>query len=85
MEALVGQQGNLVFNPEWDREPVEGFENWCDVVKFSCPCKDPGSTVLNVLEFLDVFVGDPGKKSITVVQPGGDKGMDEFFCIWESE
>ena len=58
---------------------MEGFENWCDVVKFSCPCKDPGSTVLNVLEFLDVFVGDPGKKSITVVQPGGDKRHGRVF------
>ena len=71
--------GDLVFDPEGDRKPVEGFENWCDVVEFSCLCEDPGSTVLNILELLNVFIGDPDEKSVTVVQPGGDKGVDKFF------
>ena len=58
---------------------MEGFENWCDVIKFSL-CEAPGSTVLNVLELLNVFVGDPDKKSITIVQPGGDSEVISRAC-----
>ena len=81
MEALVGQQGDFIFNPEWDRKPVEGFEDGCDVVVLSHSHQDPRSTVLNVLQLLDVLVGDPDERCIAVVQPGGDKGVDKLFGI----
>ena len=46
MEALVGQKGDLEFDPVLDRKPVEGFEEWCDVVVLPHPHQDPGSTIL---------------------------------------
>ena len=72
---------DLVFNFECDREPVKGFEDGGDVFKFAHPHQDPGSTVLYVLELLDALARDPDEESITVVHPGGDKGMDELLCI----
>jgi len=40
--------------------------------------RDPGSAVLNVLQFLDVL---PSEEGISVVQSRGDKGVDELLCI----
>ena len=64
---------------------MEGFKDGCDLVVLSHPHQDPGSTVLDVLQLLDVLAGDPDEECITVVEPGGDKGVDKFFGIGESE
>ena len=49
------------------------------------PHQDPGSTVLYVLELLDALARDPDEECIAVIQPGGDKGVDEplFICLGE--
>ncbi len=52
---------------------------------FTHPHQNHGSTVLYILELLDALVGNPNEQSITVVQSGGDKGVDEFFCIMYGE
>ena len=78
MEALVGQKGDLELDPVLDRKPVEGFEDGCDVVVLPHPHQDPGSTILDVLQTLDVLSGDPDEECVAVVQPGGDKGVDKF-------
>ncbi|XP_034025504.1 trichohyalin-like [Thalassophryne amazonica] len=52
IKALVGEDGDLILKSEWDREPVERFED-----------------------------GDPDEECITIIQPGGDKGVDELLCI----
>jgi len=38
-----------------------------------------------VLQSLDVLARDSDKESITVIQPGGDKGVDERLCICQGE
>ena len=81
MDALVGEEADLEFNPGGDREPVEGMEYGCDVIKFSHSHQDPGSTVLDVLQLLNALARDPSEESIAVVQSRGDKGMDELLCI----
>ena len=68
------EEGDLEFNSECDSEPVKGFEDGGDVLKFAHPHQDPGSTVLYVLELLDALVRDPDEECIAVIQPGGDKG-----------
>ncbi|KAJ8260794.1 hypothetical protein COCON_G00165170 [Conger conger] len=45
--------------------------------------KDPSSAVLDILEPQEALARDPDEKCVTVIQPGGDKGVDKFFCIWE--
>ena len=55
------------------------------MVVLAHPHQDPGSTVLNVLEPLDALARDPNEECIAVVQPGGDKGMDELLCISQGE
>ena len=52
---------------------------------FAHPHQDPGSGVLDVLESLDAFARDPDEECVTVVQPGGDKGVDELLCICQGE
>ena len=39
--------------------------------------EDPGSRVLHILEPVQGFGREPGQDSITVVQVGGDEGMDK--------
>ena len=39
--------------------------------------EDPGSRVLHILEPVQSFGREPGQDFITVVQAGGDEGMDE--------
>ena len=39
--------------------------------------EDPGSRVLHILEPVQCFGREPGQDSVTVVQAGGDEGMDE--------
>ena len=51
------------------------------MIIFAHPHQDPGSTVLDVLQSLDVLARDPNEECITVVQSGGDTGMDELLCI----
>lgn len=83
MEALVGQQADFEINPVLYKKPVGGSKDGCDVAIFSHPHQDSGSTVMDVLQLLDVFAGDPNEECVTVVQHGGDKGMDRFFSIRE--
>ncbi len=85
MDALVSEEGDLVFNSEWDREPVEGFEDGGDMVVFAHPHQDPGSAVLDVLQSLNASARDPDEECIAVVQPGGDKGVDKLLCIFQGE
>ncbi|CAM4652775.1 unnamed protein product [Leuciscus chuanchicus] len=42
--------------------------------------EDPGSTILHKLELLEALARDSQQECVTVIQPGGDKGMDELLC-----
>ena len=55
------------------------------MVIFAHPHQDPSSAVLYVLELPDAFVRDPDEECIAVVQPGGDKGVDQLFGVGQSE
>ena len=61
------------------------MEDGCNVVELTHSHQDPSSAVLDVLEPEEALARDPDEKRVTVVQPGGDKGMDKFFSIWEGE
>lgn len=37
MNAVVDEEGDLAINSEWDREPVERFENGGDMTVFTQP------------------------------------------------
>ena len=85
MNALVSEEGDLVLNSEWNREPVERFEDGGDVVVFAHPHQDPGSAVLDVLQSLYAPARDPDEECIAVIQPGGDKGVNELLCICQGK
>lgn len=55
------------------------------MIKLACPRQDPGSTVLNMLKLLKTSARDPDEERITVVQPGGDKGVDQLLSIAEGK
>ena len=69
VDALVGEEADLEFNPGGDGEPVKGVEYGCDVVVFPHSHQDPGSTVLDVLQSLDAFARGPDEKCVAVVKP----------------
>lgn len=37
--------------------------------------------VQDVLELLEALTSDSNEKCVTVVQPGGDREVDELFCV----
>ena len=57
------------------------MEDGGDVLMFVNSHQDPSCRVLDVLEPLQALTRDPDENCITIVQSGGDKGMDELFCI----
>lgn len=80
VHTVVGVKEDFVLDAEMDGEPVQRVEDGGDVLVFTHPHQDPGSAVLNVLEPLETLARYPDEECVTVVQPGGDKGMDEFLC-----
>lgn len=52
---------------------------------FLHPHHHPGNTVLNILELLEAPARNSDHESITVIQPGGNKGVDELLCSGEGE
>ena len=48
-------------------------EGGSDVLPRLCVCEYPSSTVLDILEPVQVFFGNPEQDTIAVVQAGGDK------------
>lgn len=58
---------------------MQGVNNGGDVLVFTYLHQDLGSTVLNILEPLKALFRDPDAECITILQPGGDKGMDEHL------
>ena len=59
MEGLVGKEEDFVGYAELDRQSVEVDEGGSDVLPRLCVCEYPSSTVLNILEPVQGFVGDP--------------------------
>ena len=51
---------------------MEVLKNGGDVVVFAGFRPSSGSTVLNELKFLKVFVGYADEQAVTVIKPGGD-------------
>ena len=61
------------------------MENGSDVIVFAHPHQDPSCAVLDVLELLKALAWGPDEECVAVIQPGGDKGVDQFFSIRQSE
>ena len=85
VDTLIGQETDLVLNPEPNRKPVKFMEDGCDVLKFAHPHQDPGCAILDVLQSLQALARDPNEEGIAVVKSGGDKGMDQLLCIRKRE
>ena len=61
------------------------MENGGNVIVFSPPHQDPSCAVLDIWELLEALARGPDEECITVVQPGGDKGVDQLFSVGQSE
>ena len=62
---------------EFDWEPVEFLEDRSNVVSGSGSGEQAGSGVLNILEFFEDLGGDAVEEAVTVVESGGDEGVNE--------
>lgn len=56
---------------------MQGMKDGGDVLMFTHPHQGPGSAVVHIFEPLKALARDPNKECVTVVQPGGDKGLNE--------
>lgn len=85
VQTVMGVKEDFVFYAAVYRKPVQCAEDGGDVLTFTHPHQDPGSAVLNILELLHAPARDPDEECVAVVQPGGDKGVDEFLSSWEGK
>ncbi len=59
-------------------KPVQGPEDWCDMLRFSGSSQNPGSSVLDELQLSNGLLW---KETITIIHPAGDKGMNKFLQV----
>jgi len=55
-DGLESEKRNFILNPLSDREPVNIFENWSDVLILRSLCDGPSKRILYMLEFLNVLL-----------------------------
>ena len=55
-DGFESEKRDFILNPLSDREPVEIFENWSDVLILWSLCDGPSKRILSTLEFLDVLL-----------------------------
>ena len=79
MESFVGEEEYFKGDAEFDGEPVEIEEDRGDMVTGWGVGEEAGSRVLNHLKSMEGARGDAGEEGVTVVQTGGDEGVDEGF------
>ena len=78
VESFVCEQEYFEGYAGFDGEPVER-EDRCDVVTGLGVGEEAGSRVLNHLKSMEGARGDAGEEGVTIVQTGGDEGVDEGF------
>ena len=79
VESFVCEQEYFEGYAGFDGEPVEREEDRGDVVTGSGVGEEAGSRVLNHLKSMEGARGDAGEEGVTVVETGGDEGVDEGF------
>jgi len=77
MERRVGEEECFVLNPGLDRQPVKVEEGGSDLSPGLGAGEKPGGRVLDVLEPLQGFAGNPGLDSIAIVVVGGDQSINQ--------
>ena len=58
IEALVSDEGDLVFRPECDGEPVEWTEDGSNMVVFAYSHQDSGGAILDILKPVEALNGE---------------------------
>lgn len=79
MQTMMGVKGDFELNLEAAGEPVQGVKNEGDPFIFTHPHQNLDRAILYILELLKALARDSDEECVTVVQPGGDKGMDELL------
>ncbi len=51
------------------------------MLRFSGSSQNPGSSVLDELQLSNGLLWKAGEKTITLIHPAGDKGMNKFLQI----
>ncbi len=59
-------------------KPVQGPEDWCDMLRCSGSGQYPGSSVLDELQLSNALLW---KETITIIHPARDKGMNKFLQV----
>lgn len=77
VHTVMGVMEDFELDSEANREPVQSMKNGGDVPIFTHPHHNTVSAILNILELLKALTRDPNEECVTVVQPGGDKCMNE--------
>ena len=79
VESFVCEQECFEGYAGFDGEPMEREEDRGDVVTGSGMGEEAGSRILNHLKSMEGAGGDADEEGVTIVQTGGDEGMNEGF------
>ena len=61
MESLVFETEDLQFDMKFCWQPMQGFHNQCDVVRYTSSQYQAGGTVHYMLEHIDMFFVEADK------------------------
>ena len=67
-ECFVGEEGDFIFYPVCDWEPVEFSKNWRDVAKFVGAGNESSEWILDQLKLVNVFVSGAVKVGVRIVE-----------------
>lgn len=70
VNTLMCQEKSFILNSGGHTDPVQAYEDGCDVLMFVHSHQHPSSTVGYLLNILS---RDPDEKCVVVVQLGGDR------------
>ena len=79
VEGFEGEEEYLEVDALFDGEPVERVEDGSDVFTGPGVGEEAGSRVLDHLKSMEGMGSDAGEEGVTVVEAGGDEGVDEGF------
>ena len=77
VKGFVGEGQDFIGDPVGDREPVEVFEDWGNVMPGFGVGEESGCCILDQLEFVDGGVADAIEERVAVIKAGGDESVDE--------
>ena len=85
VEGFECENQGLKSDSKMHREPMEGSEDWSNVVEFSGSGQQTGGSILHQLKACYFLLAGSEVQGVTVIQPGCNVGMDYSLKMLRGE